>query len=606
MSSLDRRVKGAREWEGEQQAAASDVPGSVPSSPLIQSIAEVTYEDPEAPGRETSRWLVTLEHTEPLIQRKTYIYAVKDGVHGQDRTDVPAYTVTQRFLANGQSNPDCDQAIDDTTCKAFNPNCLEKPGATDGTCEVFWPVEVDAATWFALSAEPLCEYTLEHTDEELFELLEHHSLPECLESATEALDLEDVVDLEKLRLSLNEALNDEAVQTSLEVDRTSVELLWASTTQSIGMPLQKARADLYRGVIPVPATVSGLSQSATAATLPHVASAYSGTLRAPDLRDPEGLLLDVFGPGVPTHEVPLLVALPAASAECTPPFQVALLAHGLGSDKSDLWGVADALGAECLATLALDLPGHGAHPIAELWSDDPFLITGNLQQGAVELMQAVRALEELTGGGTLEQALAAAGAGAELLNGDQPGLVAGSLGAFIGAAVMAVDPSIQHAVLSAVAGDWPELLPGLEDAGHLPAGSTEALQAWRLDLGPRAIDVTGWVMERMDPAALVRQYRYRRFHEFKDLLRYPSDVPMKDKRVLIQAPMADTVLPAGATATLARSWGADDPETIVELSELSGAHRVLFDDGAGHALAAAQAARFLASSGTEVLTAVKR
>jgi len=604
MVSLDQRVKGARESEGEE-SRPTDVPG-FGSSPLLSSLAEVSYDDPEAPGRETSRWLVSLAHPEPLIQRNTYVYAIEDGVHGQDKTRVPAYTVTQRYLPDGQPNPDCDQALGDTTCKAFNPDCLETPGAEDETCEIHWPMVVDAATWFALSAEPLCEYIVERNDEELFELLEHHQLPECLESATEALDHEDAIDLEKLRLNFNEALNDEALQTALKVDRTRVELLWASTTQSIGMPLQKARADLYRGVIPVPAQVGVLTEVTPPSALPHVAGAYLGRLTAPDLRDPDGLLLDSNGADVPTHEVPFLISVPSANGgSCTAPYKVALVAHGLGGSKDDLWGVADALGSECLAALALDLPGHGDHPIGELWSDDPFLITGNLQQGAVELMQAVRALDDQDGPGPLEQALAAAGAGAEQLNSDQPGLVAASIGAIVGSTTMAVDPEITFGVLSAIAGGWSDLLPSIDSAGYLPPGTLDALQAWHLNLGPREIDVTGWAMERMDPAAYLRQYCLRRKHWLKDL-HTRRKVQMKDKRVLIQAPTGDSVLPEGATRSLALSWCSEDPTTIVRLYEPSGGHRVLFDDGVGHELAAAQAARFLSSSGTEVLEEVKR
>ncbi|NOZ84825.1 MAG: alpha/beta fold hydrolase [Deltaproteobacteria bacterium] len=597
LQSLDQSIKVVRSWDGEQQAAASDVPK------FSARIEQVDYKDPDNPDHVLSRWLAFMKPGEPLLQRKTYLMALraKDPdtsrpiLHGSETAEIPAYTITQRFLPGGRPNPQCDAALDQTRCKVFNDNCITPPSLGDETCMVYWPVVQDAATWFALSSEPLCEYDREYDSQELLDLYKEHKLPKCLRSRTAALEDDDASDLEELRVALNEALDDEAIQTSLNLDRNSTALIWSMTTQSIAMDMQRARAALYSGSIPDDGLITRITRSVAGNIPGHVSAMYKGTLAVPDFRGEQGLLQLPLPDDVQTLDVPFMIFLPITGHDCNKPFKSAIVIHGAGGSKQDAIGIAPSLADKCIAVVALDLPGHGEHPIPKLWDDDPFLITGNLEQAVVEQLQAVRAITS----DSLSKALEKAEAGPGILDDSPPGLVAGSLGAITGSVVLAVEPDVMVGVLSAFAGGATKVIQAFEKAGYAPSGITDQLAKWSVSLGPRKIDVASWVLERIDPAAYARAFRFRRMMAFKDLLRR-EDVPMTNKKILFQIPEKDEVLPAGAAKKLAEEFGAYDPATIVNAVEVDGGHRVLFDQGQGHDHAASQAALFISSAGTEV------
>jgi alpha-beta hydrolase superfamily lysophospholipase len=148
--------------------------------------------------------------------------------------------------------------------------------------------------------------------------------------------------------------------------------------------------------------------------------------------------------------VPFLLALPRQQ-----PRGVVLLLHSLSSGARVILGsLAGALAERGLASIALDMPGHGERPAGPA----PFLEPADPASFALHAAQARREILALLA--VLRHCPAALGLPAAVAV-ERVGMVGYSVGATLGLLVLAADPNISPVVLTAPAADvflWQRLL----------------------------------------------------------------------------------------------------------------------------------------------------
>ncbi|NQU48976.1 MAG: alpha/beta fold hydrolase [Planctomycetes bacterium] len=90
------------------------------------------------------------------------------------------------------------------------------------------------------------------------------------------------------------------------------------------------------------------------------------------------------------EEIPMLVSIPVSSPPASGKWPVVIFQHGITADRSNLFGIADALAAAGFAAVAIDLPLHG------LDSSSPFF-TGYLDGGRRERTFGMDVWDNATG-----------------------------------------------------------------------------------------------------------------------------------------------------------------------------------------------------------------
>jgi len=204
------------------------------------------------------------------------------------------------------------------------------------------------------------------------------------------------------------------------------------------------------------------------------------------------------------------------------PFPVAVFHHGLGGHKEAVFDFVEELSALGVVTVSIDATLHGFRTdkpgnagVRFLNVVDPALLQDNFRTAEVDQVSVVRVVDALA-----EMDLM--GTGEPVLDPDRLVYVGISLGAIVGAAVVGLEPRFDAAVLFVGGGSLLEffdrVLSGFEFSGFPTRLFTTVAQS---------------VLDRGDPS----NYAARSL----------------DSQILLVQALEDTVVPAGATVSLARA-----------------------------------------------------
>jgi dienelactone hydrolase len=308
----------------------------------------------------------------------------------------------------------------------------------------------------------------------------------------------------------------------------------------------------------------------------------------------------------PPATVPVIVTIPS-DADCTKPadgYPIVIITHGDGGSREDAVATfADALAAECLASVAPDFPLHGARTPPDPETGDPgvsgelFLTANaiatknNFLQAVVDLSVLTEVIKEDGLEGTLD-----ADAATNFIDEAQIGYAGFSLGALVGTNFLATEGDVNigalntpGAKITAILQESPTFSQAILDpllaALGLTSGTFEYFQTFSL---------LQWVIEPADPWTFAP-------HVISDplvALSYDagadefvaSDETLPSNDVIIQMAEGDAVIPNSATELLAEAIGVSLDDTTFAGVD----HSFIRDDTAGEC-ARSQIATFLAS-----------
>jgi pimeloyl-ACP methyl ester carboxylesterase len=172
----------------------------------------------------------------------------------------------------------------------------------------------------------------------------------------------------------------DAAQGLLGIPGGSIVSAWSMQTQSIGDVLEVIeQTATARTALLAPA---GITTADLGLGLPGIADIYMGYIQVPYFGDPANPL-DSFWinaslmppnvadpaavPRVAEQRIPLLATLPNAASGQTEPangWPVAIFQHGITSNRTALFAIADAFADAGFAVIAIDLPLHGVSDTA--------------------------------------------------------------------------------------------------------------------------------------------------------------------------------------------------------------------------------------------------
>jgi len=321
---------------------------------------------------------------------------------------------------------------------------------------------------------------------------------------------------------------------------------------------------------------------------PDVATVVRGLFPAPDFRGPNGVFSELeLGCKEPTGGALLdfLLTLPASAG----PHRVVILQHGFAGNSSFGLTLANELAREGLAGIAINAVLHGRRGIPlDLITLSPVQVRDAFRQTNVDQMALVHAIRtgiDVDGDGESEL--------------DPAGLsyLGVSLGGILGGVFIAVDPFVQTAVLNvaggrvAFLGDNPGTRPiyssflAMQAELDVMSGEFEVFRQRMLELGQQALDPA-------DPL------NYARHWHLEPLPGLPP------RRVLMQEGIGDELVSNASTEALAAAAGLVADTPMSDPGGVSGLWRI--DPPGGHGILGradvrAQAIRFLASNGTEIV-----
>ncbi|MBK7976477.1 MAG: hypothetical protein IPK07_25465 [Deltaproteobacteria bacterium] len=273
-----------------------------------------------------------------------------------------------------------------------------------------------------------------------------------------------------------------------------------------------------------------------------VAAGVIGQMTTADYRGPDRRIVwDERGRPVEQreHALEFVLKLPKAGAGRAP---VVIFGHGLGAFKETLFQVSSELGERGYATIGIDIGGHGSRmgedgPIYDYFTFDELLATRDLfLQSIADEVQLARLVEGALA--TLD-VVPEGGDGVPDLAPEVVGYVGQSMGTVLGGTYLAVEPSIDAAVLNVPGGGFVPLLqlsPSLSGIieGFLPAGTTASERLVLFSLGQMLVD-------DIDPANFAAHVTVDPF---------PGHRP---KDVLMQQAVDDEIVPGTATELLAHA-----------------------------------------------------
>lgn len=291
-----------------------------------------------------------------------------------------------------------------------------------------------------------------------------------------------------------------------------------------------------------------------------------------------------------TNTVWFTVALPPGDVSNVP---LVVYQHGLGDDRSAIFGIADALCAEGFAVAAIDIPFHGMraegtaidarHAFgsttgADLYGDltgtsvyvgfvgvvdgsgpyvafHPTYPRDMLRQSVVDVMALVNALDrsDWSGVGTM-------GGPATIGFSDAPiGFVGVSLGGIIGTTFVTGEPRVGAAVLNVTGGELTNLVAfsSAFNETFLP------LLLPSIGLDPAALDYAGSPPRFLPEIAL-----YQTLLDRGDSMAFAPILATQNKHVLFQMAYDDEAVPNQATESLARAAGATIVDAMPRYSDL--------------------------------------
>ncbi|MCB9593475.1 MAG: hypothetical protein H6719_12145 [Sandaracinaceae bacterium] len=290
-------------------------------------------------------------------------------------------------------------------------------------------------------------------------------------------------------------------------------------------------------------------------------------------RDASGALVSTR-----TDEVYFTLTLPAGSVESLP---LVVFQHGLGSERSTMLSVADALAASGYAVLAIDIPYHGRRAAlpandtrhnygggegpdgfgeitgSEIYLDylgvvetegefdafHPVYPRDALRQSVVDLMAAVRLVRE--GDWSALRSLP----GLETLSFDSGPLafIGVSLGGIVGSTLVATEPEIGAAVLNVTGGDLTALVERSPAFGPLFL----PILMPKVGLDPSELDSQVYPAVFHPEVAL-----YQTLLDRGDSMAFAPLLASAPRHLLFQMAVNDETLPNSATEALARAAGA--------------------------------------------------
>jgi len=285
-------------------------------------------------------------------------------------------------------------------------------------------------------------------------------------------------------------------------------------------------------------------------------------LGMPDLTDPKNPVLGRFeyqADGTPKfradQKLPFLFVLPAGDG----PFPIVVFQHGLEGTRYDVVKIAADLAKAGLASIALDAPLHGDHPVripgtpsgTGFFSADVFAVRDNLREAALDQFQLTRFAREVLNG-FVSQQLGRTPAEPALLDADRIGYLGVSLGGIIGAMSAAVNPDLDRVALVVAGGHLMRVFTDTPNQGFRKP-LEDALAALGIQKGSAAytqfIEFAQWGLDRADPL------------NFGRIAALP-DTPVAKRFYLIEA-NGDDFIPNATTEELAAalSLAGGDPVT---------------------------------------------
>jgi dienelactone hydrolase len=321
---------------------------------------------------------------------------------------------------------------------------------------------------------------------------------------------------------------------------------------------------------------------------PEVATVVHGLLPSPDFRGAGGIFDADKVSGAAAAADALLdvyLTLPASAG----PHRVVILQHGFAGDNSFGLTVANELARDGLAGIAISAVLHGRRGnFLDLLSSTPLQVRDIFRQTNADQMALVRGIQA---------GVDVDADGAPDLDPDGLGYLGVSLGGILGGTFVAVEPAIQMAVLNvaggrvAFLGDNPGTRPFYSQYYAMLSGldmnsaEFEIFRQRLLALGQQALDPA-------DPLDYARRWSIEPF---------PGFTP---RRVLMQEGIGDQLVDNASSEALAAAGGLSANEPLSDPAGVSGLWR--FDPPGGHGIfgrtdVRAQALRFLASGGTEII-----
>ena len=320
---------------------------------------------------------------------------------------------------------------------------------------------------------------------------------------------------------------------------------------------------------------------------PDVGTLVHGLLPSPDFRGAG----NVFDPRKLSGETPAVDSLldfyltvPATAG----PHRVVMLQHGFAGDNNFGLTAANELARVGLAGIAITAVSHGRRGnVFDLLSAAPLQVRDIFRQTNADQMAVARAIQagiDIDGDAVPD------------IEPSRFGYLGVSLGGILGATFIALEPSLQMAVLNvaggrvAFLGDNPGTRPiysqyyAMQAQLGIDSPEFEVFRQRLLELGQQALDPG-------DPLNFARRWH---------LAPYPGFAP---RRVLMQEGIGDNLVANDSTEALAIAGGLAAQQPMSDPNGVSGLWR--FEPPGGHGIFAradvrAQAFRFLASDGTEI------
>lgn len=291
---------------------------------------------------------------------------------------------------------------------------------------------------------------------------------------------------------------------------------------------------------------------------------------------------------------------PAAGQGCEPPYNVAIAQHGLGNYRKNMGlSIANTMAADCIATIAIDLPLHGGripgspelHPMSRPANSGDGYISEDFVGTVAIFQQSVIdhvVLTQMLKAGAFDAAVG------QTFSDDttQIGYIGNSMGAFVGSLLTTVEPDVGPTVINVGGGNFGLILKESEafspilDGFGIPADSFQELQA---------LHFVQWLGEHADPYAFAP---YPVLDPLTEILwdgtEFTDGDTLPAKDVIIQMVEGDTTVPNSSTELLARTMGVDLTDTTFPDGTPHGFLSVL--DSASPAAPAADCARQQASA----------
>lgn len=284
-------------------------------------------------------------------------------------------------------------------------------------------------------------------------------------------------------------------------------------------------------------------------------------LADPDVTDPKNPVMGHFQTnedGTPKFrenlKLPFLFVLP----EGTGPFPVVVFQHGLDGTRQDLVKVASDLARAGLASIAVDAPLHGDHPVriagtpsgTGFFTADVFAVRDNLREAVLDQFQATRFVREVLGGFVSDQLDLAPG-DPPVMDGDRLTYLGVSLGGIIGAVSAAMNQDLDRVALVVPGGHLMRIFTDTpNEAFRKPL--QDALAALGIAPGSAAytqfIEFAQWGLDRADPV------------NFGRLAALPG-VSVSDRFLVVEA-KGDDFIPNATTEELAAALSLAGDTTL--------------------------------------------